>query len=219
MTTAIATPTLNILPNIWTSATWAEFVRITEYPDYQKAKFSYYRGSYYIEIGIGADHAFNDALITFLVSLYCMSQNIPVKGFTNCSYRKQGIRECQPDISYYLGDRIPQGSSVVDLDLVPPPDLVIEVADTSIASDLGMKRLLYEEMGVSEYWVVDVRELKITAFRILSNCGSDRLSTSQVITGLSLTLLEEALHHSREVDNSQVGTWFLAQIQSAGQSI
>jgi len=213
MTTAIATPTLNILPNIWTSATWAEFVQITECPDYHKAKFFYYQGSYYIEMGIGADHAFNDALISFLVSLYCMSQKIPAKGFTNCSYRKQRIRECQPDISYYLGDRIPQGSSVVDLDLVAPPDLVIEIADTSIASDLGMKRLLYEEMGIREYWVVDVQELKITAFRILDSCGSDRLTISQAIEGLPLALLEEALKRSRD-DNSQIGAWFMTQVQS-----
>ncbi len=57
-----------------------------------------------------------------------------------CSYRKPGVREAQPDVSYYLGERAllaPQGSSVVNLDQVPPPDLAIEIADTSLNDDLG----------------------------------------------------------------------------------
>jgi len=212
MTTAIAPPNLSILAHTWTSASWAEFVQITEHSDYDKAKFYYYQGSCYIEMGVGANHAFDNTVIIILLYLYCEAKNIALKGFTNCSYRKQGVRECQPDISYYMGDRFPEGSSVVDLDLVAPPDLVIEIADTSLTSDLGTKRLLYEEMGIGEYWVVDVQTCKITAFRILNSCGSDRLQESQVIKGLSLALLEEALKRSRS-DN--FGTWFMAQVQSS----
>jgi Uma2 family endonuclease len=216
MTTAIAPPELclNILPEVWTPAPWDSFLAISENPDYDKAKFYYYHGSYFLEMGVGSDHAFDNDFIGFLINLYCMIQKIPVKGFANCSYRKQGIRECQPDSSYYLGNQYPKGSSVVNLDLVPPPDLVIEIADLSISSDLGIKRLLYEEMGVREYWVVDVQSFKITAFRILGNLGSDRLTTSQVITGLPLALLEEALERSRDSNNAQMGAWFMEQVQS-----
>ncbi len=39
----------------------------------------------------------------------------------------------------------------IDLDIYPPPTLVIEVANTSLADDQGEKRLLYEAMNVSEY--------------------------------------------------------------------
>jgi Uma2 family endonuclease len=217
MTTAIASPelSLNILPEVWTPATWDSFLAISENPDYEKAKFYYYQGSYYVEIGVGSAHASAHSVISFLAYLYCTIQKIPVYGFTNCSYRKQEVQECQPDISYYVGDKLPfpLGSSVVNLDLVPPPDLVIEIADSSISSDLGIKRLLYEEMGVSEYWVVDVQSLKITAFRILGNLGSDRLTTSQVITGLPLALLEQALERSRDRNNAQVGTLFMEQVK------
>jgi Uma2 family endonuclease len=215
MTTAIA-PVLNILSDVWIPASWDKFVEISENPDYKKAKFYYYQGSYYVEIGVGSAHASAHSVISFLVYLYCTFQKIPVYGFINCSYRKQGTQECQPDISYYVGDKLPfaLGNSVIDLDLVPPPDLVIEIADTSISSDLGIKRLLYEEMGVKEYWVVDVQSLKITAFQNLGNSGSDRITKSEVVKGLPLSLLEEALKRSREGDNSQVGTWFMSQVAS-----
>lgn len=36
---------------------------------------------------------------------------------------------------------------------------------------------------------------------------------SQVLPGLRIAVLEEALRRSREVDQSQVGTWLLSQFQ------
>jgi Uma2 family endonuclease len=211
----ISAPT--VIPNLWTHATWEEFLKISANPDYEKAKFYYHQGRYYLKMGVGSDHAFDNDFISFLINLYCMVQKIPLKGFANCSYRKKGIRECQPDISYYIGDRLdqaPKGSSIVDLDLVPPPNLAIEIASSSLDLDLGAKRLLYEEIEVAEYWVVDVQNIKITAFRMHGNLGSDRITESQVMPKLRLSLIEEALQRSRGEDNSQVGIWFMNEIQS-----
>jgi len=205
----------SFIPKGWISATWEDFLQISQTVSNDKAKFYYFQGSYYSEMGVGADHAFVNTVVIILISLYCMKRNILAKGFTNCSYRKVGIRECQPDISYYVGDRTqnsPQSSAIVDLDENPPPDVVIEIADTSLGYDLGTKRLLYEEIRVGEYWVIDVQNMKITAFRILQGLGSERITESSLLGGLHLSLLEEALQRSREMDNSQVGSWFMEQL-------
>ena len=205
----------SIIPKGWISATWEDFLQISQAVSNDKAKFYYFQGSYYSEMGVGADHAFVNTVVIILVSLYCMKRNILAKGYTNCSYRKVGIRECQPDISYYVCDRTqnaPQSSAIVDLDESLPPDIVIEIADTSLGYDLGAKRLLYEEVRVGEYWVIDVQNMKITAFRILKGLGSERITESSVLGGLHLSLLEEALQRSREMDNSQVGSWFMEQV-------
>ncbi len=205
----------NIIPNGWITASWEDFLEISQAKSNDKAKFYYFQGSYYSEMGVGADHAFVNTVIIILISLYCMKRNILAKGYTNCSYRKVGIRECQPDISYYLGDRTqnaPQSSTIVDLDESLPPDIVIEIADTSLGYDLGAKRLLYEEVRVGEYWVIDVQNMKITAFRILQSLGSEWITESSVLGGLRLSLLEKALQRSREMDNSQVGSWFMEQV-------
>lgn len=132
----------------------------------------------------------------------------------NCSYRKSGVREAQPDASYYIGERVmqaPTGRNVVNLDSDSPPDLAIEIADTSLADDLGQKRLLYEDLAVNEYWVVDVKKAQITAFQIIPNGGSQRISESNVLPGLAIALVEEGLQRSRETDNTSVAAWFLAQ--------
>ncbi|MEP0872290.1 Uma2 family endonuclease [Trichocoleus desertorum AS-A10] len=203
--------------DIWVSATWEEYEQAIASPTYTKAKGYYHNGQMRIEMSpVGPNHATDNSLIDILVNLFGIAKGLPMRSLSNCSYRKRGVRECQPDLSYYIGDRAslsPQGSSVVDLDSTPAPDLAIEIAGTSLADDLGVKRLLYEDVGVAEYWVVDVQQASITAFRILPDRASQRIAQSQVLPGLAIALLEEALQRSRQTDNSQVGAWFLAEVQ------
>ncbi|XGW00653.1 MAG: Uma2 family endonuclease [Leptolyngbya sp. BL-A-14] len=138
------------------------------------------------------------------------------KGLTNCTYRKTGVREAQPDVSYYVGDRAtlaPQGSTITNLDEIPAPDLAIEVVDSSLDADLGKKRLLYEDMAIAEYWVVDVENAQIVAFQIASN-GSRRIDQSQVLPGLEMAALCEAMILRRQLDDSQVVAWLLATFQA-----
>lgn len=201
----------------WVVASWDEFVRLVEDPIYEKARCYYYDGQMRIEVSpVSPSHARDDSLVDKLINLFTVTKGIPAITLSNCSYRKVGVRECQPDISYYLNERVrsaPQGNSIVNLDTTPAPDLAIEIASTSLADDLGKKRLLYEELGVTEYWVVDVEQAQIIAFDILENLGSQRIKESQVLPGLSLALLEEALQRSREQDNTQVSTWFMNEVQ------
>ena len=44
------------------------------------------------------------------------------------------------------------------------PQLVIEIGSTTFRDDIGSKRLLYEQFGVLEYWVVNVAEGEVFAF-------------------------------------------------------
>ena len=43
--------------------------------------------------------------------------------------------------------------------------LVVEVADSSRAKDLGVKARLYAEMGVPDYWVVDLARRELVVHR------------------------------------------------------
>ena len=45
------------------------------------------------------------------------------------------------------------------------PLLVIEVAESSLAYDLGIKAALYAEAGIPEYWVVNLAERVLEVFR------------------------------------------------------
>jgi Uma2 family endonuclease len=56
----------------------------------------------------------------------------------------------EPDIAV---TDAPEGDGILPLESVK---LLIEVADSTLAQDMGLKAVLYAGAGVPEYWVVDV---------------------------------------------------------------
>lgn len=200
----------------WVAATWDEYIQAIEDPAYEKAKSYYHKGQLRIEMTpLGNDHSKDHSIINYAVILFASIKGIDLNAHDNCTYRKQGVEDAQPDVSYYIGenvDVIPWGTSIISLDDYPKPNLVIEVAKSSLADDQGAKRLLYEDLGVDEYWILDVNNVRIIAFAIADG-GSKRISESQVLPGLPIALLEEALRRTRQMNHSKVSAWLLAQIQ------
>jgi Uma2 family endonuclease len=210
--------------NAWEKADWDTYIKTIDSPDREKHQGYYYSGYMRIEdMPTGADHASDNGLVYLAVTLFCMVKGVPIQGLIGCSYRKVEVRECQPDISFYIGDRAnlsPIGKSVVNLDEQAIPNLVVEISNTILEDDLGAKRLLYEEIGISEYWVVDVQNSLIYAFEMFVGGtspseyrGSKRIDTSIVLPGLSIATITEALNLSKEQDQSQIGKWLMSQFQ------
>ncbi len=200
----------------WVHATWDEYIWAIEYPAYEKAKGYYYNGKMRIEMPpVGNDHASDHTIIIYAIHLFAAIKNIDLNGKDKCTYRTTGFDEAQPDVSYYIGknaDVIPWGTTIIDLDNYPPPTLVIEVANTSLSDDKGDKRLLYEELGVAEYWIIDVQDVEVIAFA-MENGGSRRITQSQILPGLAISLLEEAFRRTRQLNHGKVSAWLLSQFQ------
>ncbi len=161
-------PQSKLPTDTWVIATWNKYIWAIEDPAYEKAKGYYHNGQLRIEtIPLSHDHASDHTMIIFAVNLFASIKGIDIHGLDNSTYRKTGSQDAQPDVSYYIGnnaDVIPWGTTVIDLDRYPLPKLVIEIANTSLADDQGEKRLLYEDLEVAEYWIVDVRNVQIIAF-------------------------------------------------------
>ncbi len=210
---------VKIPTDTWVSATWDEYLETIENPIYAKAKSYYYQGKFRIEMSpVGYDHASDHCLIATATMIFCTFKNIDSNGLINCSYRKIGVQEIQPDISYYIGDNsniFPRGTSIIDLDTYPPPDLVIEIANTSLSDDKGEKRLIYEDLKVKEYWIVDVKNVDIIAFTMIDG-GSKRITESQVLPGLVIDVLKEALQQSLSISQNQVIASLISQFQESG---
>ena len=202
----------------WTPISWDEFVQLIEQPDHQHHHKAYYHdGQMRLEtMPTGSDHARDHAILMLLIGLFGMVTGLPLAPRDACSYRKPGSDEFQPDISYYVGDHatcIPKGTRIINLDEHPKPDLVIEISDTTLADDKGEKRLQYEALRISEYWIWDVKNAHLIAFAIAPDGSSRRIDTSKVLPDLSLPLLEAALQRSETSDQSAIGTWFMEQIR------
>ncbi|MGB3405201.1 MAG: Uma2 family endonuclease [Microcoleaceae cyanobacterium] len=193
----------------WITLPWEKYLEAIENPIFQNSKSYYYRGSIRIEmLPVSFDHGKSHVIIAAAIAIFTAFKRIPGNGLDTTSFRKIGIGECQPDLAYYLENQaqvIPNGTGVVNLDQYPAPDLVIEIAKSSLLDDLGIKRSLYEELGVKEYWIIDVNTTEIIAYTILKEgLGSQQIRQSQVLTGLNLSLLEEALRRNRETNQSAV---------------
>jgi Uma2 family endonuclease len=199
----------------WLAVPWQDYVQAIEQMG-ATAKSYYFKGHMRIEMApVSFDHGKDHVIIIFAVNLFTALHGIAATGLDTTTFRKANLQDCQPDVAYYLGKNaqaIPPGTGVVDLNRYPVPDLVIEVAKSSLLDDLGTKRALYETLGVSEYWVIDVQTAEILAYAIV-NQGSHRIRTSQALPGLEISLLEEALRRSRHTPQSQVGAWLLQQFQ------
>ena len=204
--------------NTWQSAPWEDFIKLADDPASSKLKGYYYNGEMRFEpMSTGSDHSKDHMTIILGVGLFATLQGIPINGHDGCSYRKVGSDEFQPDASYYIGetaDAIPWGTRVIDLDQYPLPSLVIEISDTSLADDLGAKRLQYEGLGIPEYWIVNVQALQILAFTIAADGSTRQIRESQVLPGLKLALLEQALQRSRQENQSATTAWLMEQFRS-----
>ncbi len=196
----------------WVKGSWEEFLALANEPKYENAKFYYYQGYIRVEMSpVGPRHGRQNSIIPYVVAYFAAIRNIVFVEFSNTSFRKAGLDEFQPDVAFYIGSdlKIPDDSdSAVDLNQYDPPTLVVEIAASSLSEDLGRKRLLYERANVREYWVVDAIDLKVIAFG-MGEGRSGEIKESQVLPGLSIAIVEEAVQRSREGDNGEILRWLM----------
>ena len=209
-------PTLQTIPSdTWVKSTWEEFLTFADDPTLTTGRFYYDEGYMRIEMAaLGSAHGQDNNVISTVINLFAAIKNIPIKGLTNTSFRKTGIRECQPDMAFYVGAALrfpPRNNAPVDLNELESPTLVVEVAASSLNDDIGRKQLLYERLGVKEYWVIDVNAGQVIAFAVAKG-GSSRIQESQVLLGLQISLVEEALKQSLSEDDGAISRWLLATI-------
>ena len=199
--------------DIWVKATWEEFLAFADDSTWEKGKFYYYQEHMRVEMSpVGPLHARHNSIVSRVVNFYTAFRNIRVIELINASFRKTGIGEFQPDLAYYIGSdlRVPpdDSNSPVDLNEYDPPNLGIEIGASSFNDDLGSKRLLYEDAGISEYWVERANTREVFAFAI-NGGGSGRIQESRVLPGLEIRLVEEALNRSQTQDDGEINRWLI----------
>lgn len=214
MVTMLTDDRSTLVTDTWVKATWEEFLVASEHSELEKTRCYYDSGWMKIEtMGVGLGHSQDNSLISQVVSLYAIVNNLRIKSFTNGSFNREGEKECQPDMAFYIGDDIPnpmppKTTAVGNMDIYGVPTLMIEVASTSLNDDLGRKRLLYERLNVREYWIVDVLGAEMLAFG-MSVQGSRQIRVSEVLPGLAMSTIEEALRRSQTEDDTEISQWLM----------
>jgi Uma2 family endonuclease len=202
----------NLVTDTWVEASWEEYTLLAGSPACETGRCYYDEGWMRIEMSaLGPLHGRENSIVSTLVVLFTTLKNIRSAELTNTTFRKEGVRDCQPDIAFYLGSafRLPSlDNSPVNVDEFGAPQLAIEIASTTLSDDLGRKRLLYERLGVQEYWVVDVSVAEVFAFEVADG-GSKQIKESKVLPGLEIALIEETLKRSQIQDDGEINRWLL----------
>ncbi|MGJ3250933.1 MAG: Uma2 family endonuclease [Elainellaceae cyanobacterium] len=202
----------SILSDVWVQATWDDFVAASNAPEYEAGRFYFDQDQMRIEMApLGAGHGRQNSVVLRVIGLFAALRMIRIAEFINCSFYKAGERGCQPDIAFYMGADFqlpPQNNEPVSVEEFGPPTLVVEIGSSTLSDDLGAKRLLYERLGVSEYWVVDVTSQQVIAFSV-ANEWSGQIQTSEVLPGLDIALVEEALERSQSEDDGSITRWLM----------
>jgi Uma2 family endonuclease len=77
---------------------------------------------------------------------------------------------------------------------------------------LDEKKRLYADLGIAEYWVIDVRAYRLFAFQLDESGVYKQCEFSQVLPNLAVSLLEKTLEQLTTKTNTEAAIWFSQQI-------
>jgi Uma2 family endonuclease len=200
-------------------ATWEEYLHLVEDPQREPERVFFHLGAMWIEDmgNEGINHSrFNKLLTMLLYSWFAKQGDVKFDLLGGCVIEKPRTQGAAPDEVLYIGEGSPQyregGSRRVNLNEWRVPDLVVEISDTTLSSDLDQKKQLYLALEIPEYWVVNVRGKQVIAFRLIDGRYQE-CTESVALTGLPIELLEKTLDRLDNT-NGNAALWFAAQIDN-----
>jgi Uma2 family endonuclease len=201
-------------------ATWHDYEAVRDDPDLDYRKIAFHQGWLLVDIGTeGLGHASFSDLITMLFGFWAfVHPEVVLQSYGRCLLEKPDTHACAPDLVLYKGENIPKWKlgepRRIMLDRHRLPDLVGEIADTTLGIDLDEQKQLYASLGVAEYWVIDVKGMRLFAFGLTAAGVYEEIQVSQVLTGLAIALVEQTLEQLTEETNTAAANWLMQQLQA-----
>jgi Uma2 family endonuclease len=215
---------------LWQSASWAEYEQQRDQSETGDRHRLYFHNGYLRVNDMGWEgigHARVRELFALILGLWFISHpGKKAETFGGALLEKPGHQAAAPDLILYVGEGAPtweEGQSRrINLNTWRIPDLVGEVSDTTLATDLDEMKQLYAALGIPEYWVINVKGRQVLAFGLENNGLEDSsyhpIATSQVLNGLPIVLLEQTLDRLTEESNISAAQWFMKTIASLPES-
>lgn len=202
----------------WKPATWQDYLTWRDAPSPERIRLFFNQDQLLIDMGSeGINHASVSDLFTMLFAFWFSQKPAQTAAsFGRCLIEKPQIQAAAPDLVLYIGEGVPQWQPEeprrIDLTQWRVPDLVGEVADTTLASDLDEKKQLYAALLIPEYWVINVKGRQVLAFQLQADGKYQQINHSVALKNLPISLLEQTLEHLTEGTNISAALWFSQQI-------
>ena len=203
----------------WQKATWQDYITQRDTLPTENYRLFFHQNYLLItEMGWeGINHAAICDLFTIILGFwFTLHSDQVASSLGRCLIEKDQDTAGAPDLVLYLGDDYPRWqpgqSRRINLTQYRAPDLVGEISDTTLASDLDEKKQLYAALGIPEYWVIDVRGSRVFAFTLQADGKYQPTEVSQALTGLPIDLLEGVIAKLETDSNITAAQWFNQQI-------
>ncbi|MEO0988169.1 MAG: Uma2 family endonuclease [Cyanobacteria bacterium J06639_14] len=201
-------------------ATWQEYVSVRDSANINWQKIAFHQGWLWIDMGAeGPNHAsFSDLMTAVFFVWAFLHPDIAFQSYGRCLIENPETQACAPDLVLYKGENIPRWQPgeprriLLRRDRLP--DLVGEIADTTLNLDLDEQKQLYASLKVPEYWVIDVKGLRLFAFGLNAEGIYQPIQISQVLTGLPIALVEKTLEQLTTETNTAAANWLMQQLQT-----
>jgi hypothetical protein len=198
-------------------ATWQDYLALRDSEEFDWKKISFHQGWLWADMGTeGPGHAGFSDLMTMIFGFWAyLHPEIPFQSYGRCLMDLPESHACAPDLVLYKGENIPRWKlgepRRIDLARHRLPDLVGEIADTSLSLDLDEQKRLYASLGIAEYWVIDVKGARLFAFALEASGNYEPIDTSRILEGLPIVLLEQTLERLVDETNTAAANWFMKQ--------
>jgi Uma2 family endonuclease len=140
--------------------TWQEFETIlARLGESRAARVAYYKGTLEIKMPL-PKHERAKSIIGDLVKVLLEELTIDCECFASTTFKREDVQSgVEPDDSFYIqNEPVMRGKTEINLNVDPPPDLAIEIDNTS---DSRLKFDSYAALGVPELWRYDGVVLQI----------------------------------------------------------
>lgn len=129
----------------------------------EKKSFELIGGVVFMVLPAFEGHGGHDSIVGGWI-FYYRRATPGLKGSTNVSTILGDDAEVQPDQQLRIAEHLGGRARVEGGYVVGPPELVVEISDSSRSKDLGPKKAAYEKAGVPEYLVVGVGPKEVRWF-------------------------------------------------------
>ncbi|MBI4263726.1 MAG: Uma2 family endonuclease [Acidobacteria bacterium] len=144
-----------------------------------------------------------------LVRAWADSRQLPVEKVGSATWKRRRVAKgTEPDACYYVTNaaRI-IGKRRIDLEVDPPPDIVVEI---DVTNESVSKFSIYAALGVPEIWRYDG---KMVHFYERSGDAYRGITESRFLAGLTPAMLAEALEQSKTEGQTAALAAFRQRIQ------
>jgi len=185
---------------------WATYESLlADFQESHAAHFAYDRGTLEIMV-LSTKHEEPNRTIALLVEMIALEMNINVRNLGSTTFTREDLdRGFEPDTCFYIQNatRV-RGKEEIDLEIDPPPDLVIEIDITHPSLD---KFPIYAAVGVSEIWRYDGG--RVTIFTLEDKAYRSR-EESAALPGLTSQILSQFVDESKTLERLE----WLRQVQN-----